>query len=49
MKRLTDFMSYFQTSYHYMLADKILSSENIYQKNGDSFKMLKNFYSVPQL
>ena len=42
-------MSYFQTSYHYMLADKILSSENIFQKNGDSFKMLTIFYSIPQL
>ena len=30
MKRPTNFMSYFQTSYHYVLADKILSSENIY-------------------
>ena len=40
MKRLNNFMTYFQSSYRFVDAHKSLSSENIFQNIGGPFKML---------
>ena len=46
MKRPTIFITFFESSYPFLQADKILLSQNFYKQNGMSFNVLTKCYLI---